>query len=94
MSPSPVLLRRFIRNNKSNPYVDQIKLLDGNLIYANIKYPDGKESTVVVRDLATCPETVLIPESPKKWNLMGVPLVVPIPEEGTRHNKDVAGDNH
>ena len=46
MSPWPRLLKRFVRNNKTNLYVDQVELLNNNLTYANIKYPSGKESTV------------------------------------------------
>ena len=52
MSPGPVLLKRFVRNSKTNPYVDQVELLNSNLTYINIRYPSGRESTVSVRDLA------------------------------------------
>ena len=30
MSPGPVLIKRFIRNNKTDPYVDQVELLNSN----------------------------------------------------------------
>ena len=56
MKPGPVLLRRFVRSHKNEPLVDQVELLDCNPTYASIKYPDGRESTVSVRDLAPCPE--------------------------------------
>lgn len=55
MTPGPVLLRRFVRN-KNEPLVDEVELIDSNPIYANIGHPDGRESTVSVRDLAPCPE--------------------------------------
>ena len=55
MSPGPVLLRRFVRN-KNEPLVDEVELLDSNPSYENIRHPDGRETTVSVRDLAPCPE--------------------------------------
>ena len=57
LSPDPVSLRRNLRSSKHDPLVDQIELVDVNPMYANIRYQDGRESTVSVRDLARCPET-------------------------------------
>ena len=54
----PVLLKRFESNHKIDPYMVQVELLNSNLTYANIKYPSGRESTVSVYDLVSCPETV------------------------------------
>jgi hypothetical protein len=54
-SPGPVLLRRFVRTSKNNPLVDQVELRDVNPMYANVRYMDGRESTVFLRDLAPCP---------------------------------------
>ena len=51
MSTEPMLLKRFVRNNKTDPYVDQVELLNSHLTYAHIKYPSGRESTVSVHDL-------------------------------------------
>ena len=90
MSPGPMLLKRLVRNNKTNPYVDQVKLLNSNLTYASIKYPSGRESTVSVRDLAPCPET----EIPSEFSTMepnNSTPVVPIQEEDITSNEDVAG---
>ena len=42
MSPGPVVLKIFVRNNKTNPYVDQVELLNSNPTYADIKYPSGR----------------------------------------------------
>ena len=58
MTPGSVLLRRFVRNSKNDPFVDQVELLECNPMYANIKYADGRESTVSVKDLAPCPPDV------------------------------------
>ena len=84
----PVQLKIFVRNNKTDSYVDQVELLNSNPTYANIKYPSGRESTVSVRDLAPCPETKLPPESstmePNKS-----PPVVPIQGKDATSNEDV-----
>ena len=79
MSPGLMLFKGFIRNNKTNPYVDQVELLN-NLTYANIKYPSRRESTVSVRDLTPCPETELPLES-STMELNKSPPVVPIQGE-------------
>lgn len=54
-SPGPVLLRRFVRGSKNDPYVDEVELTEANPLYAHVRYPDGRESTVSLRDLARCP---------------------------------------
>ena len=41
-------IKRFIRNNKTDPYVDQVELLNSNLTNANIKYPNGRESLFMI----------------------------------------------
>lgn len=80
MTPGQVLLRRHVRSSKHEPLTDQVELVDVNPVYANINYPDGRESTVSIRDLARSPEspttsvhqnetqndnTVEYPDSPK-----------------------------
>ena len=57
LSPGPVLLRRNPRSSKHDPLVDQVEHVDVNPMYANIRYLDGRESTLSVRNLARCPET-------------------------------------
>jgi len=46
-----VLLKRFVRN-KSEPLCDEGELLDANPKTALVRFPDGRESTVSVSDLA------------------------------------------
>ena len=46
------MLRRVVRNSKDEPLVDEVELLDANLSYAHIRLPDGRESTVSIRDIA------------------------------------------
>jgi len=44
-------LKRFVRN-KSDPLCDEVELLDANPKTALVRFPDGKESTVSVSDVA------------------------------------------
>ena len=60
-SPGPVFLRRFVRQNKNEDLVEEVDLIEANPTYASIRYSDGRESTVSVRDLAPCPGS---PENP------------------------------
>ena len=46
-----------VSSNKHEPLVDQVELVDVNLMYANVRHLDGRESTVSVRDLAPCPKS-------------------------------------
>ena len=55
MQPGPVLLRRFVRTSKNDPLVDEVELTDVNPTYARVRYADGRESSVSLRDLAPCP---------------------------------------
>ena len=48
LTPGPI----FLRTNKNNNLVDKVELVDVNLTYANICYPDGQESTISLQDLA------------------------------------------
>uniref|UniRef100_A0A0L8G0H1 Uncharacterized protein n=1 Tax=Octopus bimaculoides TaxID=37653 RepID=A0A0L8G0H1_OCTBM len=61
MNLGQVLLRRFVGNNKNVPLITQVKLLDNNPAYLNIRYPDEWEFTAFVHDLAPCPKTQTIP---------------------------------
>ena len=48
---SHVLLKRFVRN-KSEPLCDEVEPLDANPKTALVCFPDGRESTVSVSDIA------------------------------------------
>ena len=50
-SPGKVLLRRFVRHSKNDPWVDEVDLIEANPQYAHIRYEDGRESTVSLKDL-------------------------------------------
>ena len=63
IQPGEVLLRRFVRN-KNKPLVDKVELVEANPNFAHIRFPDGRESTVSVTDLAQCSsKTTTFPES-------------------------------
>ena len=49
------MLRRYVRHTNNDPLVDEVELTDINPTYAHIRYPDGRESTVSLRDLSPCP---------------------------------------
>jgi len=40
-TPRPVLLRRCVRTSKSDPMCDEVELIEANLTYAHVKFPDG-----------------------------------------------------
>ena len=54
-SGKPVFVRKFIRQIKTDPLVEKVKLIHTNLSYGFIKYNDGRESNVSLRDLAPYP---------------------------------------
>ena len=53
--PGPVLLRKFVRSSKHDDLVRKVDLVEANPMYAKIRYPDGRESNVSLKDLARCP---------------------------------------
>ena len=53
--PGPVLLRKFVRSGKNDDLVRKVDLIEANPMYARIRYRDGRESNVSLRDLARCP---------------------------------------
>lgn len=50
--PGPVLVKRHVRQSKYDPTVEEADLLDANPQYAHVRFSDGRESTVSLRDLA------------------------------------------
>ena len=52
LSPGTVLLRKHVRGAKTDPLVEKVHLLHANPQYAYIAYPDGREETVSIKDLA------------------------------------------
>ena len=61
-APGPVLLRKFVKVRKNDDLTEQVQLIDANPTYANVRYADGREGTVSIKDLAPCPEGSLAKE--------------------------------
>ena len=60
MTPGTVLMKRHVRNySKYDPLVEEVELIESNPEYAYVRYPDGKESTVSMRHLAPCGQSLL-----------------------------------
>lgn len=98
LSSSRALLKRFVRESKYDPLVDEVELLDTNPSYARIRHADGRESSVSLKHLAPLPDNYTTPESlpqssdPKvpvyyddndDNTVSGSPLVSPSPESAT-----------
>jgi len=54
IQPGPVMLRKFVRS-KSEPLCEEVELLEASLMFAYVRFPDGKESSVSIKDLSPCP---------------------------------------
>ena len=52
-------VKRFVRLSKNDPLVDEVELIHINPTYANIRYCNGREATVSIRDLARNPQTAV-----------------------------------
>ena len=52
-----VLIKRFVRNSKNDPLVDEVDLIQANPNYAIVKYPNGRESTVSLRHISPLPKS-------------------------------------
>ena len=76
-APGNVMLRRFVRNSKNDPLVDEVELTSVNPAYAHIRYPDGRESTVSLKDLSPC----LSPLCPSPEYNLPSPSSVNIPSD-------------
>ena len=73
-----VLMKRHDRNSKYEPLTEQVELVNCNPQYAQVRLPDGRETTVSLRDLAPFGD--------------GTSIVEPDPEEPVADN-DYPGDH-
>ena len=60
-SPGPVMLRNFVRNSKHDDLVQRVHLTEANPMYARVRFPEGREANVSLRDLAPCPNNDDLP---------------------------------
>ena len=51
-TPRPVFLKRHVHASKMEPLVDEVELLGANTNYADIRYSDGRTTTVSTKHLA------------------------------------------
>ena len=63
------MLRRFVRNSKNDPLVDEVELTSVNQAYSHIRYPDGREFTVSLKDLYPSPSPQYNLPSPSSVNI-------------------------
>ena len=55
LQPGDVLLKRFANKSKYEPAVDIVELLEANSNFAHVRFRDGREDTVALRNLAPFP---------------------------------------
>ena len=55
LQPGDVLIKRFGSKSKYEPVVDVVKLLEANQNFAHVRFRDGREDTVALRNLAPYP---------------------------------------
>ena len=56
-SPRTILVRRHVRHNKYEPLVEEADLIHATPQYAHIRFKNGRESTVSLRDVAPVPDS-------------------------------------
>ena len=55
------MLRNFVRNSKHDDLVQRVHLTEANPMYARVRFPEGREANVSLRDLAPCPNNDDLP---------------------------------
>ena len=62
--PGPVFLRKHVRRSKYDPVVQEVELIEANPEYAHVRFDNGREGTVSLRDLAPCGDSSTTNVSP------------------------------
>lgn len=62
--PGRVLVRKFVRESKTDPVVEPVDLISATPHYARIRHPNGRETTVSTKDLAPAGTEPLPTEAP------------------------------
>ena len=52
LAPGPVFLKKSVKSSKYDPSLEEIKLLESNPHYAHIRYSNGREDTVSLKNLS------------------------------------------
>ena len=79
-APGKVMLRRFVRNSKHDPLVDEVDLLEVNPTYAMIRHLDGRESSVSLRDLSPHHNSVVVDPDDQFEHILSTPETTSDPE--------------
>ena len=87
--PGPVFLRKFVRNGKNDDMVQKVDLIEANPMYARVRYSDGRESNVSLRDLAKRPNVESIDQRSSSGG-SGIPTNSEFLEETERNDGDAA----
>ena len=51
-TPGPLYMKCQVHTSKMDPRVEEVELLQANPHYAQVRYPDGRETTVATKHLA------------------------------------------
>ena len=83
ITPGTVLIKRHNRQSKYDPLVEEVEVLDTNPEYAHVKFSNGRESTVSLRNLAPHSKTFNHPVSN-----------TPVPLENHNLNEEMNNRTH
>ena len=70
-----------MRNNKYEPLVDEVQLIEANPQYAHIRYPDGRETTVSLRHLAPISSSLITDQTNQIEPLLVIAFNKPLTTE-------------
>ncbi len=90
VTPGPVLLKRHVRQSKTEPLVEKVELLQANPHYAHVRYLDGRETTVATKHLA--PKGHEGSPQASKETALPLPEIPPPTTTETEHQPPVASD--
>ena len=90
MHPGPVLVRNFTRVSKHDDLVQQAELTQANPAYAKVRYPDGREVTVSLEDLAPAPRNTVDSRLSRRLMRQETPQETPSTREVTVCLEDLA----
>ena len=63
VKPGPIYIRQSPKHNKGEPPVTEATLLHSNPLYAHVRLPSGKETSINIRDIAPHPNNCVYTEN-------------------------------
>ena len=84
LQPGDVLLKRFGNKSKYEPAVDVVELLEATPNFAHVRFRDGREDTVALRNLAPYPR--------RDGPVSGKEDTLPSPKEALSESADVVSE--